>query len=558
MARKQAKKPLQKLPSQNKVDIKQPKEKKKRFTFKLEIASLPWLTPYLPGIILFFITVVIALLTYTDYGIGYDESAQREIGRVTYNYVFNGNQELFNSKDVHYGTGFELPLIIIEKLMNLTDSREIYLMRHLVTHLFFLISALAGYIVIYGLFKNKFIASLGFIMLALAPRIYAHSLFNSKDVPFLSMFLITLCCCQIVFEKNKPWLFVILGMFCGYTTSIRIMGGMLCGFILFFLMIDLATNLFNKKGIKNTVLNIFFFIFSFCFSLYLAWPYLWKNPIGNFLSSFTAFSHFPWGSEVLLNGKYELATKLPWTYFPTWFLITNPEVWLLSGFAGIILIIINFCKRPLTYFRNTSERNFILYLMCFFAPVMAVLILHSVLYDDWRHLYFVYPPFVLMALYFINRMIQTKYKLIVQGICMLQVAIVSFFMINNHPFDQVYFNYFVSHKPEYLRKHYEMDYWGCSVYQGLEHLIETNKNKNIKVFEHFIGVISQNVMLLPKEDRKFIQLTKWEDADYSITNFRFHPYDFPSYKVDYSISILNSTILNIFQLEKDPEKTKAI
>ncbi len=553
MAKKQSKIPKSNFVPQSKISGKKPNETEKKQLFKLEITSLPWLTPYLPGILLFLLTLIISLLTYKDYGISWDEDEQREIGRLAYNYVFYGSQEIFGSKGMHYGTGFELPLVIFEKWLKLTDSRDIFLMRHLVSNILFLISAFSLYILAYRLFRNRFIASLGFIMLVFAPRLYAHSFFNTKDLPLLSMYIITLTCCKIAFERNKNIMFFILGILCGYTTGIRIMGIMLGGFIVFFLLIDMFFDAVNKRKTLNSIVNILLFLVGFCFTLYFVWPYLWNNPIHNFIESYVSFSRHNVGIITnLINGKFVDASKLSVTYLPTWFLITNPELWLIAGIAGIIWIVISFLKKPLTYIRNTQERNFLLYLICFFAPVMAVIFLHPVIYDDWRHFYFIYPSFILMALYFINKMLQTRYQLIVKGICILQLILICFFMIRNHPFGQVYFNNFVFHKQEYLRKNYELEYWGCSAYQGLKHLLETDNSKTIKVGCEFRPLVENNIMLLPEDDRKRIKYMDDVDADYFITNFRFHPYDYPSYKTDYTISVLNSTILCIFKQENDP------
>ena len=83
-----------------------------------------------------FFAAIIGILTYRDYGIAWDESAQRNIGTLCYNYVFNGDNEFLGFTDRQYGTGFELPLVIIEKLLKITDFRDVYLMRHWVTHIF--------------------------------------------------------------------------------------------------------------------------------------------------------------------------------------------------------------------------------------------------------------------------------------------------------------------------------------------------------------------------------------------------------------------------------------
>ena len=47
----------------------------------------------------------------------------------------------------------------------------------------------------------------------------------------------------------------------------------------------------------------------------------------------------------------------------------------------------------------------IINLAIFFTPLFAVIFLHSVVYDSWRHLYFIYPSFLLIALYGFQKII---------------------------------------------------------------------------------------------------------------------------------------------------------
>ena len=178
------------------------------FSIKEGVSATTWW----PGLILFSLFVIAGLLCYKDYGIAWDEPTQRGIGNITYNYVFKGDQALKTYEDRDLGTGFELPLIFLEKGLHLTDSRDIYLMRHIATHLFFLLGAFCGYLLALRLFKNQYIACLGFIMLAFTPRIYAHSFFNTKDIPFLSAFLIVFLVNEIAFEKNKRVWYLLLGL----------------------------------------------------------------------------------------------------------------------------------------------------------------------------------------------------------------------------------------------------------------------------------------------------------------------------------------------------------
>ena len=501
--------------------------------------------PYIPGIILFLLALIIGILVYQDYGMAWDEPIQRDTGVFNYNYVFHNNPDLFTAGADHHGAAFELTLLELEQWMNITDSRDLYLMRHLVSHLLFLISAFFGYVLVFRLFRNRFIACLGFIMLAFAPRMYAHSFFNSKDIPFLSMTIIVFALCQVAFSKNKNIYFILLGIAAGYAAGIRVMGIMFAAIILLFLFIDVVTDLINKKRPVKPIIHALSFIIAFCLSLYISWPFLWRTPVHNFIESFNALSRFDWDGSVFFEGKALSAKKIPWTYFPVWFLISNPPVWLVAGFAGIIWVAFKFFRQPISFITNTANRNFLLYLLCFIVPVLAVILLHSVIYDDWRHLYFVYPPFVLLALYCINSLVNSRFKPVIIAACAVQVGFTGYFMVRNHPFQQVYFNSFVSHSPEYLRKNYDMEYWGCSYKQALDHLLAGQHSGTISI-EWDMNPLQNNIMMLPKRDRDRIARID-HGGDYRITNFRLHPDDFPYSNVVYSVKVLNSTIVCVYK-----------
>jgi tetratricopeptide (TPR) repeat protein len=146
----------------------------------------------------------------------------------------------------------------------------------------------------------------------------------------------------------------------------------------------------------------------------------------------------------------------------------------------------------------------------------------------------------------------------VQAACIIQIGFTGFFMIANHPFQQVYFNSLVSHKPEFLRKNYEMDYWAVSFKQGLDHILETDKSPTIKINGNYYDPLRNNILMLDEDSRNRIKTVNEGQADYFFTNFRDHPNDYPPYKNEYSIKVLNSTIFCILKLEKDTAKLKQI
>ncbi len=519
------------------------------------------LSPYLPGILLFVFALVIALLTYKDYGMGWDEPAQRNPGVMSFNYIYHGSKQLFESPSDNHGAGYELLLVFVEKGLHLKDYKAIFEMRHIVTHIFFLLSAFCGFVLILRLFKDKWLASLGFLMLVLTPRIYGHSFINSKDMPFLCMALVSFMLCQMAFEQQKKYLFLLLGLAVGYATSIRIMGVMYASFIIVFLVMDLLADMKRKEKPTKQLINMVLFSVGFCILLYISWPYIWKSPIKTFAESFSKMSQFPWNGSVLFKGDLIVATKIPASYFPTWFAISNPPVWLLIGCVGIVFVVIDFFKNPPAYFQNTPERNWLFYLASFFIPIFAVIILHSIIYDDWRHLYFVYPAFVLLGIYGVHKFWRDKIKTGIMVVCGIQILMVGYFMVANHPFHYVYFNALVSHDEEYLRRHYELEYWGTSNKQALEYLIANDTSSKIRVCGTFKEPIDNNILMLPVEQRKrFVWVNDATTGDYFITNFRLHPEDYPddnhaSTNIENDIRVLNSTILRIYYMQPKRGKT---
>ena len=507
------------------------------------------LSPYLPGILLFTVCLLISLFTFKDYGVAWDEQAQEQIGTICYNYIQGTDSTFKTYFNKEYGVAFELPLIALEKNLKLTDSRKITLVRHFSTHFFFLFAALCGYVLFYRLFRSRFIACTGFLMLVCNPRLYAHSFFNTKDIPLLCAVLICFTIAQIAFDKNKTLWYLLLGIACAYATAIRLTAIILPLAFTCFFIIDIVTGIVKKKKPLFTFLNFVLFALTFCGVLYVSWPALWGHPFHNFAAAYETFSHFKkWDYGVLFMGDMPIASMLPWYYIPVWFLISTPELWILAALAGTIWILLSFAKKPLDYISNTPARNFLLYGACFYMPVIAVLKLHSIVYDDWRHLYFIYPAFILLALFAINKLMQTRSRRIVQLLCVAQLTVVSIFMFRNHPFQQLYFNNLVSHKEEHLRKNFEMDYWGCSFKQGLDYILAHDTRPKIKIASPFHSVVENNIGLLPLNDRERFMIVDDKDLpDYFITNFRGHPgdYDYPG--ILFNIKVLNNSVLRVYK-----------
>lgn len=504
---------------------------------------------HLPGIALFLVALIIGIYVAGDYGIAWDEPITRETGWINYNYAFNNDQQLLLYQDRYYGAGFELVLVFIEKWTGITSTADIFHMRHLANHILFLLAALSLYFLIFRLFKSKPLACLAFIMLVCMPRIYAHSFFNSKDIPMLSMYLITLSVSHWVFGRGKLLRYVLLGMLAGYTTSIRIPGLILAVLLAGYMVVDIISDIASKRRPGRSLSALGLFAAGFLVMLYAAWPYLWEHPFANFAESYAAMAHFHWTGDVFYRGAFIASTALPLNYFPTWFFITVPELWLIAGLAGIVLVIYNTARRPMQHITNTTDRFIVLALLCFAAPVAAVLLLHSVIYDDWRHLYFIYPSFLIMVIYAISKVQAAKFRMAILGLCVVQLTWTGYFMVKSHPIEQVYFNAYVPHSDEYLHNNYELDYWGSGFKQALEQLVAAQPADTILVGCNPGGVapLRYNIQMLPEQDRQRIMITDPRDADYFITNFRFATFMYPSAQLMYSVNLMNSTIYAVYK-----------
>ncbi|HYC65223.1 MAG TPA: hypothetical protein VEC14_10865, partial [Reyranellaceae bacterium] len=142
--------------------------------------------------------MALGVAIHRDYGLAFDEVAQRTTGTVAVKYVidlFAGRQGLSAMNDYvdrDYGVAFEAPAVALEMLFGLSDSRDIFMFRHLLTFLVCLAGAWALYSLALRRFADRWLALLTVAFLMLTPRLFAESFYNSKDAVFMAAFAIAL------------------------------------------------------------------------------------------------------------------------------------------------------------------------------------------------------------------------------------------------------------------------------------------------------------------------------------------------------------------------------
>ena len=160
-----------------------------------------------------------------DYGLGADAYTQRNIASNNIYYAAGDHDALLGDHhsyvDRFYGLAFELPLLLAERVLGLQERHDIFLMRHLLTHLFFIAGGFCCGLLAWRMFNNRWLALLAMLLFLLHPRLYAHSFFNSKDIPFVAIFVIALYLTHRAFRRDTLEAFVLLGLVVGLATNMR-------------------------------------------------------------------------------------------------------------------------------------------------------------------------------------------------------------------------------------------------------------------------------------------------------------------------------------------------
>lgn len=495
------------------------------------------------------IFIAVGIFIIDDHGVGWDEPAQREMGLVSYNYITKGDKQIHNYLEKDHGVGFEVPLIFIERTLKLQHPQQIYTTRHIVTHLFFLLGAFIFYLLSSKIFKSRTLGIICFLALVCHPRLYVQSFINTKDIPFFVAYIFSLSACYRAYLKKDTASYILLGIAIGYATSIRMMSLIFIAVILFFILIDMLRAKQNKQSQLLAFTNPITFLVATAITTFIFWPMLWIRPFANFAEAYATMSKFRWDYALFFEGKMYSTLELPWYYLPKFISITTPILWVIGGLGGIILIIAKTLIAPTVQITDTKNRFLLTNLLLFIGTLSAIVVLDAVVYDGWRHVYYIYPSLLIMTIALL-RYLQQKIRIrhLAVTICAIQIVGSIIYMIREHPYQMTYFNNLVSHDDEYLRNHYEMDYWGVATRDAFKYLLDHDSSSQIKVYD-FLAPVTNNYIALPKEERERIQLVDCSDgAHYFITSFRGHPQEFDYPEKVYEIKTQGSTILAIYKM----------
>ncbi len=423
---------------------------------------------------------VVALLTFDDYGLGWDDYSHGRYGELLLAYYTSGFTDMraFSFYNLYYyGGGFDLFAAMLDKL----TPFDLFVTRRLTGALV----GLAGLFVVWRTARRLGgpVAGLAaLVLLAATPLYYGHMFINAKDTPFaVAMAFLAYATVRSFEEYPRPRISTILlfGLALGLAVGTRVIGGIGLVFAAAGVVVLFAID-WRELGAKTAAWRVATFAVSLALALPLAyvvmgiiWPWSVFAPL-NPLRAIDFYTHFweqPW--KDLFEGSRILITEMPRSYVPQLSLLKLPEIFValaLAGTAGGSVVVLRGGVEP---WRRASLALLISAAM---LPILIAVVTRPALYNGIRHFLFVVPPFAVLgglaAAYLLERLRVYARPAAAAGIVafvgLLSVTVVDFWRI--HPYQYALFNHLAG-GARGAQSQYMLDYWGLGFKEASENLI---------------------------------------------------------------------------------------
>ena len=475
--------------------------------------------------------LIVGLAVLDDYGVSTDEGVQRNIGFASLNYVLGDEDALYDDFHRYYGVAFEVFLAAAERVLGLEDSREIYLSRHLLTHLFFLAGGFFAWLLTYRMFGSRLLALFAMLIFLLHPRLYANSFVNTKDIPFIVAFMAALYLIHRAFRRDTVWAFALCGVGVGLLMNVRNIGVMLFAAVLGMMALDAVLWALRRSWDGRAALRGLAkggaFALAAALTLYATFPTLWNDPLA-LADGLRTFSQHPTVVPTLFQGEYVRGPNAPAHYIPTWALITTPPIALALAAVGAGRVVYSAAAQWRTALANGEVRFWILLIACVVLPPIGAVVADSNIYNGWRQMYFIYAPICLLAALGLRQLAaaldsKPRARFALCALAALGIAAVVVQMVRLHPYQTDYFNLLVN-RNDNLGETYEMDYWQLGRREALEWLLETYPERHMIVRTDVASRwdLDRNLYIIPPEDRRRISV-RTELSHFHVTDNADNP-----------------------------------
>jgi hypothetical protein len=485
---------------------------------------------------------VLVFLTFTDYGVTWDEDVHNWYGVFALDYylsLFADQRALHWLNLYNYGAAFDM----IAAALNRFSPLGIYETRHLLNGMFGILGLMGcrklGRVL--GGTRAGFIA---LVFLLLTPNYYGQMFNNPKDIPFAvggvwALYYMV----RILPSLPRPplRLLVKLGLAIGLALGVRV-GGLL---VLCYLGLLLVSSAIWQAAIARQAViavaagwtslwRVLLPVTAVAFLvMMLFWPWGQQEPIQHSLRALAFFSHDSFPFYTLFDGRFLPASDLPWDYLPTYILLALPELILVMLIAAAPVALLWLLRRDLMHRREAVLGLFLLGFAIVF-PVVYAIAIKAVLFDGMRHFIFALPPIAVAAALVgdraLSRLSGMPYRQPVYAALGLYGIAHIGTMVMLHPDQYVYYNAFVGGVEGAQRK-FKLDYWANSyaeAVRGLEAYLNAEYGADFEEREFTVAVCGppisaryffpSNFRLIhqPNKADFFIAFTK-DNCDRSLT-----------------------------------------
>ena len=516
----------------------------------------------------YLIALIVALINLDDFGIHIEEKYHRLNGHYRLNYISKifGLIDLQNITDNKineigdytlnpvsvynkYGVVLDLPAAFLEILFNIENVSSIYFYKHFLSFSIFLISSYFFYKILNKRYNNFFISFVGLFLYVTTPRILGDS-FLYKDILFLSFLTISLFFLLEAIDKLNLKNLILFALFNALAINLRVFAILLpFSFIIILLIKNFYENSFFKFSKK-----IFVYLFYLVLFIYIFWPYLWANPLANFIDLFISLGDHKniVNMKILYSGKYIPNITLPDTYIINWIAISSPFLQTVFFLFGYIYYSRRFLNRFLKIdnnliyndlWRGKDEQIDFIFFFIFTVFFIIFLFTNAPLYNGWRIVYFFNIFIVYFGMNFLDILLKisrkNKFKKFTLLIIIYSAMVYNIFSLYiHHPYQSIYFSSFLN---EESKNSFEGDYYGLSAkhfFKKIDMLDSRNKLK-ISIASHTPLQRGLESLSLELQNKFEIVGQEYQSSDYIFRN---------------NISEVNSKLNNKYEIPKNFSK----
>ena len=411
------------------------------------------------------ITILLPALS-PAYGQTGDEWLQMLYGRDIWDYFFNGDTQAlgydtllpryqgmetqFKGQEL-YGGLFDFGTEILHRWF---PSIPHLVLRHFCNALTNVLLMVSTGLIARRLAGRWSVGVLALLLMVFSPRIFGEGMNNPKDIPFAAGFTLAVYAVLAFIQDGKTNIWrhaVLLALGFGLAFGVRAAGGLLffaylVAMIAFWLFLhkDARKGWWSDKKSRNRILLIMAgsMVAGYIIGL-LAWPWGLESPISNPITSLQGMTNRETRIRTLFEGRYQLNSAMPWYYELKWIIISNA---LSVIFGAVLFVVLGFLGR-----KKTGSFALLFTLFAALFPLLYMIYKHSSVYDTWRHVFFVYPYWVVMAALgwtYLGDIIQARIakgremseRYIGNALALMALLPAMLWTLRSHPNQYVYFN----------------------------------------------------------------------------------------------------------------------